>query len=95
MRSAAWFKCVMQHMHTTLAAGCRHVCLRASSQRRSKTTQVMPQLCSDVDGTLLNPQQQLTSATRAALQAAAAAGVPIVVATGGLWQAVAGALFAA
>lgn len=39
-------------------------------------------IVSDVDGTLLNPQQQLTAGTRAALAAAAEAGVPIVLATG-------------
>jgi hydroxymethylpyrimidine pyrophosphatase-like HAD family hydrolase len=44
---------------------------------------------SDVDGTLLNPQQQLTPGTQQALQAAAEAGVPLVVATGkalGPWR---------
>lgn len=39
-------------------------------------------IVSDVDGTLLNPQQQLTPGTRAALQAAAGLGVPLVIATG-------------
>lgn len=44
---------------------------------------------SDVDGTLLNGQQQLTPGTRAALAAAAECGVPLVVATGkamGPWR---------
>ena len=56
-----------------------------ASRRLQYTYKLCPPLYgrSDVDGTLLNPQQQLTSGTRAALQAAAAAGVPIVVATGG------------
>jgi hypothetical protein len=40
-------------------------------------------IISDVDGTLLNPQQQLTPGVRGALVAAAEAGVPLVVATGG------------
>lgn len=46
-------------------------------------------IVSDVDGTLLNPQQQLTPGTQQALQAAAEAGVPLVVATGkalGPWR---------
>lgn len=44
---------------------------------------------SDVDGTLLNPQQQLTPGVEAAVVAAAEAGVPLVVATGkamGPWR---------
>ncbi|KAL4433464.1 hypothetical protein ABPG77_010317 [Micractinium sp. CCAP 211/92] len=46
-------------------------------------------IVSDVDGTLLNRQQQLTPGTRAALAAAAECGVPVVVATGkamGPWR---------
>lgn len=42
----------------------------------------MELIVSDVDGTLLNGQQQLTAGTRAALAAAAECGVPLVVATG-------------
>eukprot|EP00199_Chlamydomonas_sp_CCMP681_P002924 CAMPEP_0119104166 /NCGR_PEP_ID=MMETSP1180-20130426/2445_1 /TAXON_ID=3052 ORGANISM="Chlamydomonas cf sp, Strain CCMP681" /NCGR_SAMPLE_ID=MMETSP1180 /ASSEMBLY_ACC=CAM_ASM_000741 /LENGTH=308 /DNA_ID=CAMNT_0007088847 /DNA_START=132 /DNA_END=1058 /DNA_ORIENTATION=- len=39
-------------------------------------------ICTDVDGTLLNSQQKLTPPVEAAIKAAAAAGVPLVVATG-------------
>lgn len=42
----------------------------------------MELIVSDVDGTLLTPQQELAPATRRALHAAAEAGVPIVLATG-------------
>ena len=40
-------------------------------------------IISDVDGTLVNSKQQLTPGVRAAVAAAADAGVPLVVATGG------------
>jgi hydroxymethylpyrimidine pyrophosphatase-like HAD family hydrolase len=46
-------------------------------------------IISDVDGTLLNEQQQLTPGVQAAAVAAAAAGVPLIVATGkamGPWR---------
>ena len=36
----------------------------------------------DIDGTLLNPQRQITSRTRAAIQTAQAAGVIVTLATG-------------
>lgn len=55
----------------------------ASGERRVEL------IVSDVDGTLLNGQQQLTPGTRAALAAAAECGVPLVVATGkamGPWR---------
>lgn len=39
-------------------------------------------IISDVDGTLVNPQQQLTPRTIAAVEAASTVGVPLVVATG-------------
>lgn len=39
-------------------------------------------IASDVDGTLLNSQQQLTPAVEVAVKQAAAAGVPLIVATG-------------
>lgn len=37
---------------------------------------------SDVDGTLVNPEQQLTPRTIAAVEAASKAGVPLIIATG-------------
>lgn len=37
---------------------------------------------SDVDGTLVNPEQQLTPRTIAAVEAASEAGVPLIIATG-------------
>ncbi|PRW57026.1 haloacid dehalogenase-like hydrolase [Chlorella sorokiniana] len=64
--------------------------LSATAEEFASGRRKVELIVSDVDGTLLNPQQQLTAGTRAALQAAAAAGVPIVVATGkalGPWTA--------
>ena len=49
----------------------------------------MQLICSDVDGTLLDPRQQLTPGVRRAVQAAAAAGVPTLTITGkaiGPWR---------
>lgn len=69
------------------AAGVAALC-RGPSARRSlpysspPTSKPVKLVVSDVDGTLLNSQQQLTPAVERAIQQSAQLGVPVVVATG-------------